>query len=407
MFTIVILSIILFFYEKSRLKNKYLLFIIFPLILGIISYYLFGSNYIKSFSLIDDIQSNLLKLPTFTSNFVKFLIIDKFVYLIIISILTIILLIKKTEGEEKNKNIIIYCFSMIFGLLLTNYMMIFTQGVYDSAPYLFERPDTDTVNLNILEYIILVLTGAVYYQYKNCCKYLLTIYFICLIPICVQFIKFSKYVINNTRINKSVIFDLEMRCVIFNSIGEISYLPESYLHNNILLEQGIIFPYDTSNGTLKFKTGKIYDGEYYSPYMKYFKHVYGTNLKGIVWLPDEIADEILNKRLLLINDELKNYKNRQYSFKKLYKKFYKREITISDLHNNKTNDLSDIMLKTKANIKYKEGNFLEAMNLYEEYLKKYNDKDIDVLYSLANIYDVLKKYAKAKEIKYKLKAQTE
>ncbi|MCD7780120.1 MAG: hypothetical protein LUH05_05555, partial [Candidatus Gastranaerophilales bacterium] len=174
----------------------------------------------------------------------------------------------------------------------------------------------------------------------------------------------------------------------YSLFGESAILPKSYLNNRV----------DEIIGGEK---DKFYEE---SVYYTYARHEYNTDFCGYIFKDDEYAFSELRKRLNILNETFETdeeLRNNKVSFKRLNK--YKGFIfKLEDIEKIKeTNENSDILLKAKAYINYKNDNLKEAENLYNKYLEKHN-WDYDSLIKLNDIYLKLNKPKELNELYTKM-----
>ena len=279
--------------------------------------------------------------------------------------------------------------SILTGLFLANVSTIMYTSIYEGSSFLFEKAEIEVLNVNVFEFIILMLAGTLYYNYKDKCKYLYLFLIAGMIPLLFFYVNFYNVSAKKMFELRNLSYNIDLRCAVFNSLGEITLLPESY-KNNGELSNGSIFPFNPNIRPYTFENNRVYDYFFYAPYMNYFKSTYGMDLVGIMWVSDEKAQKELVKRLVLLNYKAST-KHKKINFKSLYKKFHNIKLSDKDIHTSINMDLSDVELKARAFINYKNKNFDEAKKLYTEYLEKYNPDDLDSLMKLADIFHNEKK----------------
>ena len=335
--------------------------------------------------------------------------ISKLTYLIIIVLLSIFIFINK---DKKYIKYIIYSFSLILAYIFTNSMMLLVAGVSDVEVF-FQRDFFDIIYVNLLEFSILILLGAIY-DFSNK-KYIINFLFGLLILSCsvISFHIFPNVLYEKYKV-KQAVYDIDKYNLIYSTLGETTIFPKSLL----------LFPPVAAMTIFKFEcqyfveqkpnfvehmSNRIFNGEYYD-YRKYFLGVYKKPFIGATFVDDEIADAELKKRLFLLDEEFSAFEfdkeiTNYVSFKNLYKKFKEKKYSVQELTDiEKEKGKNPIITKAIAYAYYNEEKYAESITKYLEYISS-NPKDYDANLNLGNAYanidekeNALKYYLKAYEI---------
>ena len=419
LFSIMIFTIILYIYDKKLLQNKNLFLLIVPFFLGISCFYIF-SGYSSGTKLVGysydwgDLFYNIKSyLFDFIKYYIKYMFLNNIVFYIVISILTYCLWKRRYNNGRTINIVLITCYSILIGYLIMNLSLI----IYREAPgtgysgFLLQREMYQILYLNVLEFVILILLGAFYYEYQNQRKKILFVLAIGIV------LSLSVFIPNNTAIQKEkietkeVVYDIEKRVMVFGLFGEITLLPESYLKQEKIYNREVFM----FNNKYKFETK--YNIDKYAIFMKnryfsdfyllncdYFEHEYGKKFAGVIFVDDKIADMELEKRLQLLNFKKETEKDileNDISFASL-DKYINYELTFDNIKKLKVNKKNkDVILKATAYINYRDGKYKNALVLYQRYLKA-DPNDIDALINVADIYLRTKNISKAEKIYLKL-----
>jgi hypothetical protein len=397
---IIVFILYLLIWDKTKLRNKFLWYIILPFFISFIIFYTLQNQFtidLKMYNadIINILKQSLSNLKYGFYEFFNFMILNNIILYLFIFILLAVSN-KIIERKNKKKNIIGFAISIILGYLLTNAITIFAFGLVPDAEYAFKRDYYNVLYFNILEFAILALLGIIYKESKY--KKIL-IYFIISFILIFSF----KYIISyriiqeHKYITRNLVYKIEKINLIYTTLGETAIIPASFLNredDNILrvLQMDPIFQYDPQNNM----TNKYLTNDYYFKYFYgiYFETTYKQRLKGMIFKPDNEAIEELKKRLLLLNENFEidsSIKNKNISFKNIYKKYKNKKITIKDIEKVKSEQgLYEVLIKAEAYIYYRDGDFAKSLDLYKKYLNN-NPNDIDALIYSAIMYEKMNK----------------
>ncbi len=404
---IVILFLLLrdkIFYEL-KVKNKELMYLIIPFFIGLFMFYICSDYVLSGFNEIAGHKYNIENFTILKTYFNKFnngyfnyiFCYDRYTYLFIV-ISAILVFFTKTKYSN---TILIFCFSVLFGHLLTNYIYIFSfDAIYSRVPLV-------TFHSLILAFILIILLGELYNSNKSkIIKIAVIVFLICITCNYCRIISnnYSEIINKNSYIKQSL-YRLDEINLVYNILGESAILPVSifydniYKSTNIFIFQDFIENYSQENYK-KFLYNRYFN-YYYTGYCEYFNKQYKKNLIGFYITDDITAYKELKKRLDIINIFINRTDDAKLKFNNLNK--YKNiELTPQNIAKVKiTKENENIILKIKAFFEYKKNNYDSAISLYNEYLNKY-DEDYDVLINLAQIYMKQKKIKKAMQIYQKL-----
>ena len=419
LFSTIVLIILMLIFNKEKLKNKNFLYLISPLIIGIICFYIF-SGYSTGTKLVGysynwgnlfvNIKINLFD---FVVYFVKYMVISKLFFYLIIFSLSFLL------WKRKNFNvsiILISSFSILLGYFLMNLLLIIYREVptITYSGFLFQRELYQILYINILEFVIFLLLGAVYFIYYERRKIIIFILII------INIILISIYIQNNIQVQienknaKELAYKIEKNILIYSILGETAILPASFLKEDKIFSREIFMFDDKYRFEREFSD---YDINKYSILMKnrhfdplyilhryYIEKTYNKKFIGVIFLDDKISDRELRKRQELLGFKDENEATiikKHISFEKLIK-YKKYNLSLEQVSKfKKNNENKDIILKTTAYLNYRDGRLDEALNLYLQYLKK-APCDFNALMNIGNIYIKLNDYKNAELIYKKL-----
>lgn len=403
---------------RKTLSKNVNVYCFFPFFLGFIIF-CFLSDYISlnqaanySYTIEDLINPIIKELGTYTKAYLFVMFKSKILLYIIIFSCSIILLSKK---EKQINNILLYCFSILIGYLILNYGFIIFADIVTpekyKVDYLFQRDLYDMIYVNILEFIIMILIGSLYsvLNIRILKKIIITVLTILSILIIFNAKNDIKELQNYKKNMRLLAYKIEKINLLYNYFGETTILPISFLETQDYIKENQIFPFDstfhykTKNDYVTFMKDKYFDSLYVQ-YSIYFKNVYNKNFIGVIFKNDDIANIELNKRLNLLNEKFESdkeiLKNRIY-FRNLAK-FKNKQISLNDINTFKIDDNNkDLIIKIKAYVNYRDGNFAEAEKFYNEYLE-INPNDFDALKNMANIYFRQNKMEKAEKLYKKI-----
>lgn len=418
-FAIIIFLIIIRIFNKTLLYNKNLFGLILFFFFGIISFYCCSSYFtgtkIVGYSynwndLFPIIKSNL---SDFIFYYLKYMFWDKLYFYMIIIFFFYFL----WKRRNYNINIIlITCISMLLGYLIMNLSLI----IYREAPtidysgFLFQAGQYEILYITVLEFVIILLMGAFYFEYFDYRKNVLTVIIVINVILFSIFIPNYRQIQNENRNTKMLVYSIEKNILVYSVLGETAILPISYLKKPAIYNRKILIfndkysfnEYIMDNEIKKlslFMKNKYLDNTYF--YISdYFEDTYNKNFLGVIFVDDKIANQELEKRLELLNykkETKKDILENNISFNKL-NKYKKYRLSINDVNKmNVSKDNKYVFLKLKAYLNYRDGNLDEALRLYVQYLKK-NPKDFDALKNIADIYEKLKDIKNAEKIYLKL-----
>ena len=399
-----------------KLNKDYFKLILFPFVCAFSLYYIcsewfsgkMGASHPQNWAY--EFNQTFHNISHFMSCYTEHLFIQKVPLFLIIFILLIFLLKSRIINKINTVNKV--CLSFLSGYLICNLSYIFFKEIANSygLDYLFQRSIEEYVYCNILEFIIIIFLGCVYFQYKELRKYILVFIFIVTLFFSVNFNKhYNKIQEKNLNV-KLLVYKIEKANVIYNYLGESTILPASFLNSSDLRNGDIytlhdLFKYRYKEDFETFMQDKYFDS-LYSLYHMYFENTYNTKFIGFQFKEDDYANNEYRKRLNILNEQIEDdetiIKNR-VSFKSL-DKYKNKKISLEEINKiPPTDENYDILLKTQAYINYRDGNLEVALKLYSEYLEIKND-DFDALYNLADIYMQLEDINKAETIYEKLHA---
>ncbi len=418
-FAVVFFLILVSIFNKEVLKNRNLWLVIAAFLIGMFCFYVF-SGYSSGTKLLaysynwDSLIYNLKYCSyDFLKEYMKYMFWNnRYVYLILI-ILIIFLFRKKSYNVNL---IIIAALSILLGYLAMNLSLIIyiePQTLHHDG-FLFTREMYQILQLNVFEFVILMLLGAFYYEYYAFRKLILVLIILTNIFLLSIFIPNYIQIQKEKSNTKQLVYMLEKNILVYSIFGETVILPESYLKRREIFSREIFMlddQYDFSgesmdismNEYLKYMKNKYLDSRYFLQ-TYYFEETYNKKFKGVIFVDDKIAQEELDKRLKLLNFKKETQKDileNDISFNKLnnYKDYMLKLSDIRKIKINKENE--NIVLKAEAYLHYVNGEFKPALKLYSLYLKKVPN-DIDALQNIADIYLRLKDVKKAEEIYLKL-----
>lgn len=418
-FFIIIFTILISIYNKNLLHNKNFFLLIISFLVGCFSFYIF-SNYISGTKIVGysyDWSNLIYNIKINLFDFIQAYIMEIFVSKVYFYIIIIVLSVCLWKRRNYIINIIlITCFSLLLGYLMMNLSLIIFRETPDInySGFLFQRELYQFLYVCVLEFIIVLLTGAFYFTYSSLRKVILTIILIINIILLSIFIKNDICIQEEKKDIKMFIYNMEKTLLVYNLLGETAILPVSYLKQEKVFSREIFMFDDKYRFEREFSDYDIdkycilmknrYFDSYYLLHRYYLINEYNRKFIGVIFVDDERAKKELEKRLVLLNikketksDILKD----DISFNKLnyYKKYH---LSLSNIKkNNVTKENKIILLKAEAYLNYKNGKLEKALDLYLKYLKK-NSKDIDALRNIADIYERLNDIRNAERIYLKL-----
>lgn len=422
LFSIIIFVILLYLYNKNLLKNKNLLFFIVPFIIGMILFYKY-SGYSTGTRLVSysynwghffyNIKSYFFD---FVQYYIKYIFINNIWFYAIILTLTYFVWKRKDYNDKIISLVLITCFSILTGYLIMNLSLIIyrEQPTIDYSGFMFQREMYQILYHNVLEFIITILLGILYFEYYDQRKKILTLLVLVMITVISIYIPNRNIIKEETMKTKEVIYDIEKRVMVFGIFGEITLLPASHLKQPKIFSREIFmfddkyrFEREVSDYNIdKYYTlmkNRFFD-KFYLLHHYYFEHEYKRPFFGVRFVDDNIANEELEKRLNLLNfpkETKEDIIKRNISFKP-FRKYRNYNLTIQNINSFKVNEENkDIILKATAYAYYKDKDLDNALKLYSQYLKKY-PKDIDALINCARIYQEQNKIKEAEKIYLKL-----
>ena len=271
---LIIFLILTFIFDKNKLKNKYILYLIIPFFISLFHYYVISNKFLSD---IASYNSGFIYSVKFLQNhyidalqkFIDIMFIKKIVFYILITIISGVMLKFKT----KNYNyILIFIFSILAGYIFANFCTLFTSGIDPNEDYMFMRPFWDLLYVNILEFCILVLLGSLYNNYKFI-KWIIALFlllFICFFP--------SQYTSRQNALYeiKKLVYITDKYNLIYTVLGESAVLPKKYLAVDAV-KNSEIFKIGNEFQKERLKENQYINAEYFH-YKNYFDKIYRCNI---------------------------------------------------------------------------------------------------------------------------------
>ncbi len=407
-YSLISIFVLFLIFNKEKIKKKDLLHLIIPFFIGFSMFYISSDYVLSGFNETAGhdigVKHNLNVIHTYLSEFnhgyFNYMFnMDKFTYLFIL-IFSVFVFAEKTK---QSKSILITCFSILIGHLITCYSyVIFIEKIYTREPLII-------FHSLILAFILIILLGELYNSNKSkIIKSVIIIFLICITFIYGRIVVNNySYIINKNSYTKQCLYKLDEINLIYNILGESAILPVSIFYDDIYKSTKIfIFQDDIQNYSgenyKKYLLNR-YFSEFYTGYNVYFNKLYDKDLIGFYVVDDETAYKELQKRKDIINNFLPYY-NRNSSNKLNFNDLFKyKDISINFQKINlikETDENKYLLLKAKAFLEYKNHNYPSAILLYKEYLTKYPD-DYDTLINLGQIYMNMENLQEAEKL-YKI-----
>ena len=407
-FSIFLYSIFICFYNRKIFINKNFLLMVIPFFIGIffliftaLSIGTLGAD--NSFEIFSFLQGSVSDIKAFLSALFHFLFFEKYVYLLIIFLLSLFLFVFKKVPFK----IIFLVLSIFCGYFFANLMSFVACGLKFHSFYIFSCIEYNQYEIYILLYMIFVLFGFIYHKTNEIRAVLSIIFVIFIVSISCSF--FPNYVlaIKNKVETKKLVYDFEKMIVIYNYLGETAILPydlyAKYINKKSCYNGTCyIFPMNnifTINENFRVeKIKERYFSKKYFYYSTYYDREYKNKFIGIIFKNDDICDRELKKRLELLPSSCFDEKINFTQLKELGNMRITKE-NIEALESRYENNL--ILMKAKAFYFFTNEDYLSAEKLYREYLKYY-PLDFDALINLKKIYLTLNEKEMYKDCSIKL-----
>ena len=404
-YSLISIFVLFLIFDKEKFLKKELLHLVIPFFIGFIMYYICSDYVLSGFNETAghdfNIKQNLSIISTYLSEFNKgyfkyMFYLDKFTYLFIF-VFSLFVFMEKTK---QSKFILITCFSILLGHLITCYSYVFF------IEKIYTRESLIIFHSLILAFILIILLGELYNSNKSkIIKSAIIIFLIWMTFIYGKFV-LNNYsdIINKNSYVKQCLYKLDEINLIYNILGESAILPISIFYDDIYKSTKIfIFQDDiedySSENYKKYLLNR-YFSEFYTGYNIYFNKLYGKDLIGFYVVDDETAYKELQKRKDIINNFLP-YNNQNSSNKLNFNDLFKYKdinINIQKINLSKETDENKyLLIKAKAFIEYKKHHYTSAIIFYNEYLTKYPD-DYDALINLGQIYMNMENLQKAEKL---------
>lgn len=395
------LMFFLFLFNREKLYNKTSLILLLPFFGGFIYYYFISGNITNNISfydytLMDGLINFKINFKSIMLAYIDTMFISKWVFYTIIISLGVCLYKFKLKNAN---NVLIFCSSVLLSYLAANFASVFVCSMESDTEYIFQRPFWDLFYVNILELCCLCLFGCLY-QKEDIRRRL----HIVLTGIILIFLYFAgNYYIAREKILfdiKTLIYRVDKINLVFDTFGESTIMPESYL-DYAPIKHSSVFPLNfTFNWEERLEKDKYINSEYMH-YGNYFNKIYDRNYKGVIYKDDKTALKEIEQRLFLLDDKMEtdeDLRRQGISFKNIYKKYKGKKLTLSDIYDiERKKGKSDVLDKAKAYIYFNNKDYNSALEFYKIYLKT-NPDDIDALLNIAQIYRLQKKYKDAEKI---------
>ncbi|MGM9993430.1 MAG: DUF6056 family protein, partial [Candidatus Avigastranaerophilus sp.] len=400
-----LLIIGLFIYDKKLLKSKDLIAVLMSAILGSILFFVPGDHFSHKYDLFGLLSENLARFPIFIQTFFKYLFVRKNIFWSLILFLSILLYFQmkylNRQNNKQFKNILIICYSILFGYLTTCFLEIFGYKIISDIDYCFMREFDNLFFNHLFIIVILILLSGIYYNSNNKITKIINTFFLLIITIfSFLLIKIYPQLQDIKHGIKIISYEIEKTNLVYSILGESPKIKKSY-NNDLLKFKALMFSFGNSKYSKLIYVDPIYSGGYHL----YFKYLYKIDFLGFSLVDDNIAKAELEKRLKIFNDKMETKEELNKTgikFQPLKTKFADKSLSLEDIERlEKIHKNSEILLKAKAYINYKNGNYSEALNLYNKYLEQ-NPDDFDALINTGKIYKNFNEYDKAKEIYQKL-----
>lgn len=391
LFALIILVLSFFILKKKQHVNKFFVSIIVSICIGAF-FYIISSDYISGTNIAtyeyswDTLFVNIKNYYVdFIKEYIKYNIFYQKFFLITIFALSFCIIKINSLNNSLNKCIVITSFTFLTGWLIMN---LFFFGAIDifGTDYLFKRDEYIYLYRNILEFIIISLSGCIYFQkpkfkpiFVILCIFL-SIFLACNLKYCYgQQTERMK----NTR---NLAYNVEKINIIYSLFGESAILPISYCNDDLRMMRVFrlcdLFKYEKKEDFEQFMKDKYFTPEY-SHYRIYFEAQYPLQFYGFQFKEDTYAQEELQKRISILQ-EIPGYENFEESDFRQLKRLSELDINKSLLDElAKSNIDKNLIKKYTAFYYYKNEDYSSAINLYKEYLSKIPD-DFE---ALSNLYE--------------------
>ena len=411
------------FFDREKFKNKLLVGSFISFFAGFILFYcvgdFFGGSSIEThtYNIYDKAFDNLKLFSFFFKKFTFYtFFIKRGTWLLILFSL---IFIKFQKIQKINKYFLILSIFILFGYVFCNFIQIFVNNLItgEGINYPFERNSYNFIELNLLEFVFLVLLGIIYNFSKCAKKIIISIFLIIVIFLSYFFQADYFYLISKKFYEKSLLFKIERATLFYNILGESVILPAGYLYLDPIRWNKIFIMHDKflyiyiANFEVFIKN-KYFD-DTYSLYASYYNHNYKNKFIGFRYVDNEYYQKEMLKRLQLFDKSLENEinskKNKFIKVRKQRKdikfkdlKDFEKKLTLNDIEKlNFTEENKYLLNKIKGYIYFKDNDLDNALKYYELYLKS-EPNDFDALINCAKIYTLKKDYKKAVEVYKKL-----
>ena len=222
---------------RRKLNRNYLKLILFPFIMGFLLFYInsdwFSGTTVAdhAYNRFDSFKTAFYNFSDFISAYIKYLLINK-IYFYIVILIPLILLLK--EKNNQTNVIINVCLFFLFGYLASNLLFVFFQSVANEYgfTYLFQEDKYEYMYCNILEVIAIVFWGCLYFNYKKSHKYVLAFIFMITLFLATGLSRYYNKIQEKKLNLKLFYYQIEKANVIYNYLGESAILPASFLNSN-------------------------------------------------------------------------------------------------------------------------------------------------------------------------------
>lgn len=404
-FAIIILVLSLFVFKEKQYFNKFFVLIIASFYIGAFFYVIF-SDYVSGTHIAtyeynwDMLFLNIKNYYVdFFKEYIKYNIFDQRFFLIAIFALSFFIIKTNSSNNSLNKLVVITSFAFLTGWLIMNLFFICAIDIF-GTDYLFKRSEYIYLYRNILEFIIITLSGCIYYQHPKFKTIFITFcIFLSLFLSCnlkYYYVRQSEKM-RNTR---NLAYNIEKINVIYSLFGESVILPISYCNDDLryykVFRLNDQFGYMNKENLAQFMRDKYFTPEY-SFYKVYFETQYSLKFYGFQFKKDTYAQEELQKRINILKG-IPGYENLEdLNFRQL-KRLSELNINKSLIDElSKTSKYKNLIKKYTAFYYYKNKDYSSAINLYKEYFNEIPD-DFDVLSNLYESYMKINNSANAEKV---------
>ena len=425
----------LFFLKKELLKNKLLICLFTGFFVGLFLYYRVLNDFslssvgtIGEYDIIGRFSENMKSINEFFRTFISLYITQKILLFICIFALLCFIYIKDIltkfklftfpptttsilgnnieKDYKQNVNILVIAlFSMVSGFFLCLFCSLFlTNYRVGCETWILERATFQFIFVNILEFVILSLAGIFYFSLQLTQKKIFCI--VAGIMTCLLFVfKFVPQYQDNMDIkieNRKINYDIENTVAVYSALGEAAVMPKDKFFEQLQYNIAFFFvpsaPTNSPDDSYRILTNGYWLHKYVR-YHYYYDFVYKNKLIGIRFEDDETAIKKLKERIKFLGIE--NEEKRGLRFSDIMKYGNYDLSTESIEEREKLTGNSNLALKVKAYVYFKERNYKKALELYNKYLEN-NEDDVDALVNIALIYESYNNLEAARKIYIKL-----